>query len=474
MTERSSLSGALMRHFSETLNTLFSESGKNPSTCGLAVAYSGGLDSSVLLFLTVEYCRSRDIPLRALHVHHGLSPNADAWLTHCESVCQSYGIAFACEKIVVANNQGDGIEASARKGRYLALGRMSAAARVEVVLAAHHQDDQAETLLMQMLRGSGVAGLCGMDRYNLAPMLFGNASLMMMRPLLDASRFELEQFARENQIAYIEDESNEDARYLRNALRHQVMPVLEQISPGFAARMSRTAMHMQAAQNLAEALAEQDLAHCSSEGGTDLDVLRVKDLSAERINNLFRLWLAKFHVRMPSTSRLNEICKQLFEAKSDARITIYHEKLAIHRYQHRICASDRGRESMSNALNVAFRWNGEVALPFPEFHGTLYFRRDRRGFNPEWLQQQSLCLHLRRGGERLKLAENRSTRDMKSHYQALRIPFWMRQQLPFVSTGSELLYAAGVGMQSQFCFEHASGEAEALAESQIVLDWIAD
>ncbi|MFZ6688584.1 tRNA lysidine(34) synthetase TilS [Undibacterium sp. SXout11W] len=459
-----------MRHFSETLNTLFSESGKVPSECGLAVAYSGGLDSSVLLFLAAEYCRLRSISLNAFHVHHGLSPNADDWLVHCDSLCQKLGVSFAFERIVVANNEGDGIEGSARKGRYLALGRMSAAAHVEVVLAAHHQDDQAETLLMQMLRGSGVAGLSGMDRFNYAPALFGNSSVMMMRPVLDVSRAELEQFARENQIACIEDESNADVRYLRNALRHQVMPILERISPGFAGRMSRTAKHMQSTQNLVEALAEQDLAHCLSEHAFDLDLYRVRSLSPERINNLFRLWLAKFDVRMPSTSRLNEICKQLFEAKGDARITIYHEKLAIHRYQEKICASDRAREAVDDALSIAFNWSEENALPFPEFHGTLHFRRANYGLSPDWLGQQALCLHLRRGGERLKLAENRSTRDMKSHYQALRIPFWIRQQLPFVSVGNELVYAAGVGMQSQFCSE--SGNAH--MEARVVLEWVAD
>jgi len=465
-----SLSGALTRHFSETLNTLFSESGKSPSECGLAVAYSGGLDSSVLLSLTAEYCRISNISFSAFHVHHGLSPNADGWLAHCKSVCEKLGVPFAFEKIVVASNEGDGVEGNARKGRYLALGRMSLASQSMIVLAAHHQDDQAETLLMQMLRGSGVAGLSGMDRFNFAPTLFGNPSVLMMRPLLDVSRADLEQFAHENQITYVEDESNEDARFLRNALRHQVMPVLEKISPGFASRMSRTAKHMQSAHNLAQVLAEQDLAHCLSGQALELDMQRIRLLSPERIDNLFRLWLAKFDVRMPSTSRLNEISKQIFEAKGDARITIYHEKLAIHRYQEKICASDRAREPVNDELSIKFSWNREESLPFPDFHGTLFFRRGSRGLCPDWLQQQALCLHLRRGGERLKLAENRSTRDMKSHYQAMRIPFWIRQQLPFVSIGSELVYAAGVGMQSQFC----SDSENAQGETQVVLDWVAD
>ncbi|MFZ6846706.1 tRNA lysidine(34) synthetase TilS [Undibacterium sp. RuRC25W] len=460
------LSGALLHHFSETLNTYFSDSGKVPSATGLAVAYSGGLDSSVLLTLSAHYCESRGIPLTAFHVHHGLSSNADVWLAHCQSVCDQLGVQFSFEKIIVSSTDGEGVEGSARKGRYLALGRMSLECNIGIVLAAHHQDDQAETLLMQMLRGSGIAGLSGMDKFNLAPSLFGTPDVMMMRPLLDVSRAELECFASEHQIAHIEDESNDDVRFLRNALRHQVMPALEQISPGFATRMSRTSKHMQSTLQLIEELAGQDLSSCLSEEDLSLNFDAIRHLSADRVGNLFRLWLHKIGTRMPSTSRLNEIRKQLFEAKGDARITIYHETLAIHRYKDRIYAADRSLEHADGELHVDFIWSGQESMVFPEFHGTLYCRRESRGLNPAWLEQQSLRMHLRKGGERLKLAENRSTRDMKSHYQALRVPFWLRQQLPFISIGDQLLFAAGVGMQSKYCDDAGSG--------RIVFEWVAD
>lgn len=464
MSERV-VSGALLHHFSEILNTYFSDSGKVPSPNGLAVAYSGGLDSSVLLSLTAQYCADRDIPLTAFHVHHGLSPHADAWLSHCQSVCERLGVRFFFEKIVVSAD-GEGIEGSARKGRYLALGRMSTLSNIDIILAAHHQDDQAETLLMQMLRGSGIAGLSGMDRFNVAPSLFGVPNVMMMRPLLDVSRAELECFAVDHQTAYIQDESNDDVRFLRNALRHQVMPALEKISPGFAARMSRTSKHMQSTLQLIEDLAQQDLSLGLSleDGSLDLDAIR--HLSGDRIGNLFRLWLRTSGTRMPSTSRLNEIKRQLFEAKGDARITIYHEKLAIHRYKNRIYAASKDLEHDDGDVNVTFKWSGQESIAFPQFHGTLHCRVGSRGFDPAWLSSQSLCLHLRRGGERLKLAENRSTRDMKSHYQALHIPFWLRQQLPFVSVGDQLLFAAGVGMQSKFCNSDGA--------DRIIFEWVAD
>ena len=464
MSQRST-SGALMHHFSETLNAFFLESGKVPSKNGLAIAYSGGLDSSVLLFLCSQICLRQGIPLSAFHVHHGLSPNADAWLQHCADVCRELAVNFTFEKIVVSNLDGDGVEGSARKGRYLALGRMTAAASIDILLTAHHQDDQAETLLMQMLRGSGIAGLSGMDTFNYAPTLFENPDVMMMRPLLGISRAELEVFAQENNISFINDESNDDVRYLRNALRHQVMPVLEQIAPGFAGRMSRTAKHMRSTHDLIEALAMKDLSACMDVNDSSLNLSSIRLLDAERVSNLFRLWLSKLGVRMPSTSRLSEIRKQLFEAKEDARISVYHEKLVIHRYQNKIYASEKALEPTNESLNVDFRWSGEEFIEFPQFNGTLYFRRNLRGLDPLWLTQQSLCLHLRRGGERLKLGENRSTRDMKSHYQSLKIPFWVRQQLPFVSVGSQLIYAARVGMQSQFCVD---------GFDQVVFDWVAN
>lgn len=440
----------LAERFSDTLNSLFVEFPQYflPGQA-LAVAYSGGLDSSVLLMLAATYCKKHQIPLHAFHVHHGLSVNADSWLFHCQSFCHELNIDFSFEKITLSEFSKDGIEASARKARYKAIGDFCRTKNISVVLTGHHLDDQAETLLLQMLRGAGPTGLSGMDKFNFSAELLGNASLILARPLLEENRPVLDEFAAQQKISFIQDESNHNIRFIRNALRHQVMPLLEDIAPGFATRFARVANHMQSAAHLIEVLAAQDLNLCRFEDG--LRVSMLQKLEADRVDNVLRLWLRQQHLRMPSLSRLREIVRQLFEAKPDAKVTIFHETIAIHRYQDGLYASDRSGETNTENRIVHFRWQGEASRHFPDFRGTLYFHRQEDGLNPEWLAKQDLTLHLRRGGERLKLAANRPTRSMKSHYQALNIPFWMRQQLPFVSIDDDVLFAAGVGMNAKFC-----------------------
>ncbi|MBC3868703.1 tRNA lysidine(34) synthetase TilS [Undibacterium oligocarboniphilum] len=453
----------LFQRFTKELDLYFDQLKVQSLQQGIAIAYSGGLDSTALLLLSKAYCQQRHIPLHAIHIHHGLSPNADAWLTHCQSMCNDYGIHFHSRKVNPENIATTGLEASAREARYRALGDVCDSLQIRHVMTAHHQDDQAETLLMQLLRGSGVAGMSGMDCFNFAPSLLGTPDLMLMRPLLAEIRESLEEWVRATGVSYISDESNSDTRFLRNALRHQVMPVLEKISPGFPKRIARTALHMRSARKLIDDLAEKDFQCCYTENV--LLVPKLESLSVERANNVFRFWLARLDSKMPTTSRLNEIRKQLFEARCDAKITVYHDNLAFHRYQDRIyIVASISRAEKEEIPQFHFRWSGESSLDFDQFGGTLFFNKTDYGLEPDWLSQQMLTLHLRRGGEKLKLAENRPTRDIKNHYQSMKIPFWIREKLPFVSFGGGLLFAANVGMQSSYC--HFS------EGNQIQLEWV--
>ena len=440
---------ALEQGFSKQLDAIIEQFCGGNVQNGVAVAYSGGLDSTVLLDLTVKYCRQINIPLYAFHIHHGLSPNADAWLSHCQASCDAYGISFFPKRITVTTDTGDGLEASARKGRYHALGQLAKDHQIKLIVAAHHQDDQAETLLLQLLRGSGVAGMSGMDICNLAPDLFGHDEVMLARPLLTEKRATLEACLAKYQLSCIEDESNFDHRYVRNAIRHQVMPILEKISPGYSERLGRSALHFQSAQNLLAEMAAGDLAACKL--GDGLDIQAMRQLSVDRIDNLLRYWLSQAGIRMPTTARLKEMQSQLFGGRGDARITVHHGKHAIHRFKNAVFLSEAGNKPADPGLSIKFTWQGQASIHFPEFAGTLHFELHDYGLEPEWLQRQQLSLHLRRGGERLKLADNRHTRDMKSHYQTLQIPFWQRERLPFLFEKANLLFAAGVGMQSSFC-----------------------
>jgi len=445
------------------MQRIAAQAAKPDGSLRLAVAYSGGLDSTVLLQLARNFALQNASHLIALHVHHGLSPNADQWAAHCQAQCAALHVPFESACIQLASTAQDGVEATARMQRYAALGAMAARHQIDILLTAHHQDDQAETILLQLLRGSGVAGLCGMQQCHQAPQLLGSDTLLLARPLLDVTRAGLEQFAAQHGIAHIEDESNQDPRYLRNALRLKVMPVLEAYFPGYQSRFSRTAAHAQSTLELIEQLARDDYLHCQvSPASATLDAARLHNLPDTRQDNVLRYWIAAHHKKMPSTARLAEMKKQLMTARDDAQVCVKHGDMEVRRYRQQLSISDCFTVA---AASESFAWRGEAEIAFPAFSGTLLIdpvSPGQPGIRREWLLQQQLELRPRQGGERLRLAANRPTRDMKSHYQSHGIPYWMRDRLPFVFAGGELLFAAGIGVH---------GSRLEIADDCVLLHW---
>jgi tRNA(Ile)-lysidine synthase len=448
----------LTASFAQALDGLRASSPHDP----LAIACSGGVDSMVLLHLASGYARTHGIALHVLHVHHGLSSNADAWLDHVEAASAMIGARFDARRVDVKSS-GTGTEAAARKLRYGALGAMCTAHKVKLMLTAHHLDDQAETVLLQLLRGSGTAGLSGMDAANAAPELLGNPDLVMARPLLQHSRRALEDYAAEHALTWVEDESNVDPRFARNALRHQVMPALAAAFPGFQQRFARSAAHAQSAQRLLTELAEQDLRLALVDDALDVTMLRT--MSDDRVANLLRHW---FHVRslaMPSTAWLQELVTQLLEARAGAQLLVTHPACHFRRHRDRLYITpkladlagmrdpdDEGVEGVPVREGQRFAWSGEAQMAFPDYGGVLHFDPATSGMDAEWLRTQALLIDFRKGGERLKLAPNRATRGLKAHYQVSDVPAWERPRLPIVWAGKELLFAAGIGMDC----EHAA------------------
>jgi tRNA(Ile)-lysidine synthase len=443
----SSQAGSVPATFARALDALRADA-PFPS---LAIAYSGGLDSSALLHLAHGYAQQHGIKLFAFHIHHGISPNADAWLDHCRAACSALDITFAARHVTLAKGKS-GIEAAARKLRYAALGSLCEEHDVKLMLTAHHLDDQAETVLLQLLRGSGTAGLSGMDAANAAPELLNNPALVMARPLLPVARGQLESYVAAHSIAYVEDESNIDARYARNALRHRVMPALADAFPGFQERFARSAAHSQSAQRLLTELATQDLAACLD--GDCIDVAKLRLMSLDRAYNMVRYWFGTRALRMPSTAWLSEMVTQLVEARHDAQLLVTHPDCHIRRHRDRLyitpklaeLAGMRDEEVDPRTPGQLFQWQGEASIAFPAYGGVLHFESLETGIDPAWLRTQQLQIDFRKGGERLKPAPNRPTRSLKYHYQANDVPAWERERLPIVSAGKALLFAAGIGM----------------------------
>lgn len=261
------------------------------------IAFSGGLDSSVLLHLLADWARHEDLPpLSAIHVHHGLQPAADAWPEYCAQFCARLDIPLEVVRVQVA--PGASLEQAARRVRYAAFAERLGSG--EVLLGAQHRDDQAETLLLRLLRGAGVRGLAAMP----ASRPLGQGSLV--RPLIDCSRAELQAYAQSHGLAWVEDPSNADERFSRNFLRRQVMPLLAERWPQMTASLARSASHLSEAQQLLDELAEMDLLAARGVCALpwlplpSLDLSAVTALSDARQRNLLRHWLAPL-TRLPDS-----------------------------------------------------------------------------------------------------------------------------------------------------------------------------
>src|SRR5687767_72394 len=291
-----------------------------PAGAAVCVGFSGGLDSAVLLHLFATHGEASGRKVTALHVHHGLSPNAETWVKFCERFCANHGVPLTVERVRVELNATGGVEAAARMARYAVF-----AARPEPYVAlAHHLDDQAETVLFQLLRGTGLKGMAAMPE--LRPLIGGKH---IFRPLLRQPRAVLRAFAQSQSMRWIEDESNALTLYDRNFLRLEVGPMLDQRFPGWQESLARFARHAGAAGELLDALATVD----GTPARAGLPLPLGPELNAERRANAMRAWLARNAVAMPTEARLAEIVRQLWESREDARVRIDHAGVAIVRHK---------------------------------------------------------------------------------------------------------------------------------------------
>ncbi len=394
----------------------------------LLLGYSGGLDSTVLLHLLHRLRPALGIELAALHINHGLSPHAEAWQQHCAQVCRMLEVPFTAERVTVSRESGLGVEAAARAARYAAFARHPA----DYLLLAHHQDDQAETMLLQLLRGAGIKGLAAMPVQR-------DSTPILLRPLLDTPRASLEACACELGIAWVEDESNQDESFDRNYLRHAVLPVLRQRFPAAGSALARSAAHLAEADALLQEIAQQDAAQWIVDGRLAVQALR--QLSTPRAKNLLRFWLSSYVDVLPSTRRLAEIMKQLARARPEAEIEIVLAGGCVRRYRDTVWFAPEAHP----VPDVPHLWQGEEELVLPA--GRLLFRQViGQGVSVEKLAGKSLEIHTRSGGERLQLSQNRPARSLKNLFQEAGLPAWQRPTLPLLWYQAQLLVVPGIGV----------------------------
>jgi len=402
----------------------------------VALALSGGLDSVVLFDLLLALRQTLGFEFSAIHVHHGLSPNADRWEDFCAKLCQRNAVPFQAKRVEVSRHPRQSLEALAREARYQALAHSGH----KVIFLAQHADDQAETLFLQLLRGAGPKGLGAMPEERIMP----ETGIRLMRPLLDIPRSLLEAYAAQHQLEWVEDESNSDRAYDRNFLRHEILPRLEQRFPGYRQTLGRTCRHLAEAGELLEELATLDAA--SAVKGDLLDVRALQTLSPARAANLLRYYLTRQRLPLPDTERLHEALRQLREAKGDAQVCVRFGEFEIRRYRWQVVAQKVKPELPPDWSQV---WRGEEELDLPGVR--LHFERHRgQGISLAMLEKQEVTLRFRRGGERFQPSCSRPDRSLKNLLQETGVPPWSRAGLPLLFCGDKLVWVPEIGVDCAY------------------------
>jgi tRNA(Ile)-lysidine synthase len=419
----------------------------------LCVALSGGVDSVTLMAALASSAarRLRASSLRAIHIHHGLRPNADAWAEHCSRLAAKLRVPLEVIRVTVPQRRGDSVEASARAARYAAFARSLQPG--EVLLTAHHQDDQLETVLLQLLRGTGIAGLAATAE--IAPFARGR----IVRPLLSCSRASLEEWARKHKLTWIEDDSNTDERYDRNYLRHSVVPLIRDRWPGASAALSRTARHAAEARRLLESLARADVERAAI--GASLSIQRLRTLDPDRRRNALRFWITHAGFIVPDTRRLDEIAGPLLDARADANPQVRWNEALVERHADTLsirtatgaplgAANHSSLESVPELADAAAPrpsadappaqlWNWRESRTLHLSAGTLTLVDDRHGpLNLDALPA-TLSVRFRQGGESLRPAPGARTRKLKTLLQEAKVPLAQRDALPLLYGDGKLL-----------------------------------
>ncbi|WP_397391953.1 tRNA lysidine(34) synthetase TilS [Polynucleobacter sp.] len=403
----------------------------------IGLALSGGLDSVVLLDSVCKAVQANSIKepteIWVFHIHHGLQKPADQWLEFCEKLAKKYQVHFDFRLLHFADKSQGNIEARARAERYDALTDLCIEHDIEDLLLAHHQNDQAETVLLQLLRGSGVAGLSGMplNRANTKDTNTKDANtITLWRPLLKQSKAELEAYAKEHKLKWVEDPSNQNTRYRRNAIRKEIIPRLEKIQPGAIANLARSADLLAQSQVLLDRLAKQDgKATLQGKSLKLAPLLAFANVDRPAANNLLRYWLKLNDLAMPSQERLESWWKDLKVVKPDSSLEWRHDEVSI------------------------YLWRSTLRVSGPKVGQWVFqdvpTRGKSLGLPADWVNQAQvegrIEERLRQGAERIQIKPKTPRKTLKNLFQESNTPPWERQA-PLLYINDQLVAVAGVGV----------------------------
>ncbi len=401
------------------------------------IAYSGGLDSHVLLHLMAGVRDIDNAEIRAIYVNHGLQKEAEAWGQHCLRTCKALSVPCEIIELNLQQPKGESLEALARQARYQAL--VKSLQRDEILLTAQHQNDQGETLLLQLFRGAGVEGLASMPH----ACQFGKG--LHLRPLLNVSRQALQNYAEIHRLHFIDDPSNQDQRFDRNFLRQNIMPQLEKRWQGLSKVLSRVAAHQAEAKALLDEYAALDLKKIQTgRGGDQVLISGLLELSKNRQKLVLRYWIRQQGYRLPSEKKIAHIFSDVLHARADAMpLVSWHGadvKTEIRRYQGKLYILKA--VSDFDATQV-IDWDLKQPLSLAEIGVTL-FPEDVKDFLPN--TKRAVTVRFRQGGEKIYSTQHGKHLSLKKCFQGSHIPPWWRSRVPLVYQGEQLVYVPGLSM----------------------------
>lgn len=389
------------------------------------LAYSGGLDSSVLLHALANIRDQLPAPLRVLHLDHGLQPDSPGWTGHCQNQCARLGLPFTHRRLQLEPRSGESLEACAREARLGVFREMLEAG--DLLLTAQHREDQAETLLLQLLRGSGLDGLSAMPR--LAPLGAGQQA----RPLLDFTRSQLQGYAREHGISWIEDPSNAQVHFDRNYLRHRILPLLEERWPSYATTLARSAGHCAEARSLLDTLEQPRLEAVRGNRVGTLNANQLASLDPALCRELLRRWIRERGFRPPDRLRLERIRTEVLAANSDRNPLVEWPGAQLRRYRDELfLLSPLPPLPVERVLD----WPRNEPIELPDGLGALVL--EPSGTWDELRRAGALSVGFGVNALRCRPAENRPHRPLKHLYQERGVPNWLRPYVPLLFVGGQL------------------------------------
>jgi tRNA(Ile)-lysidine synthase len=392
------------------------------------VAYSGGLDSQVLLHALSVLRPLPAAELSAIHIDHGLHQDAADWSAQCERYCREQDIPLKVVQVKVDATNGESLEAVARDLRYAAI-----AAEIgvgDILFTAHHQDDQAETMLLQLLRGSGPGGLAAM------PAIAEFANGYHARPLLGFSRQQLADYADGEGLSWLEDPSNRDISFDRNFLRQHVIPQLAERWPSLGRTLSRSASHCGEAQQLIDKMAQQDLDKLLDGGDSSLNLNLLAELPPPEGRAVLRAWIKGEGFAVPDTVHLERVLVEMVAAREERNPLVTWQGTELRRF--------RGRLYISQPLppfdsNLVLQWDGDSPLELPTGMGRLLVEEGESGIPQQLWESGAIQVRFRSGGERCRPPGRGHSKSLKKLYQEMGIPPWLRQRLPLVFVDEQLV-----------------------------------